>query len=61
MDKNAPQPYGGLQMRIRDGCGTVQGAVATWRLREQPLPEAPGRYRSLYHVRQDIRKLFEMR
>ena len=25
------------------------------------LPSPPGRYRSLYHVRQDIRKLFEMR
>src|SRR5262245_42340043 len=25
--------YGGLQMRVRDGSGTVQGAVATWRLR----------------------------
>jgi len=25
--------YGGLQMRVRDGCDTVQGAVATWRLR----------------------------
>src|SRR5262245_120529 len=23
----------GLQTRVRDGCGTVQGAVATWRLR----------------------------
>ena len=30
--------YGGLQMRVRDGSGTVQGAVATWRLRS-------GRYR----------------
>ncbi len=28
-----PDNYGGLQMRVRDGCGTVQGAVATWRLR----------------------------
>src|SRR5262245_54235996 len=34
--------YGGLQMRVRDGCGTVQGAVATWRLRR-----APGGARSL--------------
>src|SRR5215510_12763379 len=28
----------------------VQGAVATWRLREWLLPEAPGRYRSLYRT-----------
>jgi hypothetical protein len=28
---------------------------------EKALPSAPGRYRSRYHVRQDNRKLFEMR
>src|SRR5262245_3423851 len=30
--------------------GTVQGAVATWRLREQLLTSPPGRYRSLYRT-----------
>ena len=32
VDSSVPT-YGGLQMRVRDGCCTVQGAVATWRLR----------------------------
>jgi hypothetical protein len=33
----SPASSASRPIKSRDGCGTVQGAVATWRLRERPL------------------------
>src|SRR5262245_53343016 len=50
------RPSGAPASSILLANGTVQGAVATWRLREQLLTSPPGRYRSLYRtIRQQNR------
>jgi hypothetical protein len=55
------QTWIGLQLRVIPlANGTVQGAVATWRLREQLLPSPPGRYRSLYRTDLPIRQRYRV-
>jgi len=39
-----------------DRLKSVQGAVATWRLWRMPIPQAPGRYSSLYRTERRISK-----